>query len=209
MFHRVIGPSRHPGDPRRPHLWCWGGGDGWSGDVAPAEQCGAGEQDSGTPLTLGITRPVRHRPSGHKLSRPPMPQGLSAHRPTAYQGRPGRMPAQRRLAACPSTRKRAPKKTPGPAWLLQPARYGAARTAAARRTAGGSRTRTAAQPALPRTRRPPPAGQFRDSPKLVIMCEPRFRRPGPSGTPYSAPRAQRRRPVTGHSWSRLLPGLMG
>ena len=34
--------------------------------------------------TLGITRPVRHRPSGHKLSRPHMPQGLSAgpQRPT-------------------------------------------------------------------------------------------------------------------------------
>src|SRR5262249_42402583 len=32
----------------------------------------------GTPPTLGITGPVRHRPSGHKLSRPPMPQGLPA-----------------------------------------------------------------------------------------------------------------------------------
>jgi len=43
--------------------------------------------NSGTPPTLGITRPVRHRPSGHKLSRPDMPQGLSAgpQRPT----RPG------------------------------------------------------------------------------------------------------------------------
>src|SRR5215472_9778076 len=40
----------------------------------------------GTPPTLGITRPARHRPSGHKLSRPPMPQGLSAHRPPAYPG---------------------------------------------------------------------------------------------------------------------------
>src|SRR5215468_3516077 len=43
--------------------------------------------NSGTPPTLGITRPVRHRPGGHKLSRPDMPQGLSAgpQRPT----RPG------------------------------------------------------------------------------------------------------------------------
>src|SRR5215468_3847608 len=43
--------------------------------------------NSGTPPTLGITRPARHRPSGHKPSRPPMPQGLSAHRPTAYPAR--------------------------------------------------------------------------------------------------------------------------
>src|SRR5215472_8438689 len=40
----------------------------------------------GTPPTLGVTRPARHRPSGHKLSRPPMPQGLPAHRPPAYPG---------------------------------------------------------------------------------------------------------------------------
>src|SRR5215469_4440634 len=52
-------------------------GGGWSGDVAPAKQRGGG--NSGTPPTLGITRPARHRPSGHKLTRPPMPQGLSAH----------------------------------------------------------------------------------------------------------------------------------
>ena len=59
----------------------------WSGDVAPAEQCGADEQDSGTPPTLGITRPVRHRPSDHKPSRPHMPQGVSAGPQPAY--RPG------------------------------------------------------------------------------------------------------------------------
>ena len=152
----------------------------WSGDVAPAEQCGADEQDSGTPPTLGITRPVRHRPSGHKLSRPPMPQGLSAHRPTAYPARPGRRPTQRRPAACLSTRNRASNKTPGPARPSQPAQYGAARTAAARRTAGGSRTRTAAQPAPPRTRRPPPAGQLRDSPKPAILHEPT----NPAGLPF-------------------------
>jgi hypothetical protein len=70
-------------------LGCWGG---WSGDVAPAEQGGAGEQGRGTSPTLGITRPARHRPSGHKLSRPHMPQGLSAHPPTAYPARPGRRP---------------------------------------------------------------------------------------------------------------------
>jgi len=137
----------------------------WSGDVAPAEQCGADEQDSGTPPTLGITRPVRHRPSGHKPSRPHMPQGVSAGPPTAYRARAGRTPAQRRPAAGFSTHKRASNKTPGPARPSQPARYGAARTAAARRTAGGSRTRTAAPPAPPRTRRPPPAGQVHDSPK--------------------------------------------
>src|SRR5262249_36677667 len=45
--------------------------------------------NSGTPPTLGITRPVGHRPNGHKLSRPPMPQGLSTHRPKADQARPG------------------------------------------------------------------------------------------------------------------------
>src|SRR5262249_57104217 len=39
--------------------------------------------NSGTPPTLGITGPVRHRPSGHKLSRPPMPQGLPAGPQTA------------------------------------------------------------------------------------------------------------------------------
>ena len=41
-----------------------------------------------------------------------MPQGLSAHRPTAYPARPAKSPAQRRLAACLSTRKRAAKKRP-------------------------------------------------------------------------------------------------
>jgi hypothetical protein len=115
-----------------------------------------------------------------------MPQGLSAHRPTAYPARPGRRPTQRRPAACLSTRNRASNKAPGPARPSQPAQYGAARTAAARRTAGGSRTRTAAQPAAPRAHRPPPAGQFHDSPKLAIRCEPTNRRPAPSGTPYPA-----------------------
>src|SRR5262249_58051190 len=58
----------------------------------------------GTPPTLGITRPARHRPRGHKPARPPMPQGLPAH----------------------------PQRTtsPGPARPMQPAPYGAARTAA-------------------------------------------------------------------------------
>jgi hypothetical protein len=93
-------------------LGWWGG---WSGDVAGAEQRGADEQDSGTPPTLGITRPARHRPSGHKPSRPPMPQGLFARRTTAYPARPGRRPTQRRPATCLTTHKRAPKKTPGPA----------------------------------------------------------------------------------------------
>src|SRR5262249_16744700 len=69
----------------------------------------------GTPPTLGTTRPARHRPSGHKLSGPPMPQGLSAGPPAAYPARPGRGPTQRRLAACLSTRNRAAQKTPGPA----------------------------------------------------------------------------------------------
>jgi len=54
-----------------------------------------GAGNSGTPPTLGVTRPARHRPSGHKLSRPPIPQGLSAHRPTAYPARPGGRPAAR------------------------------------------------------------------------------------------------------------------
>jgi len=121
---------------------------------------GGGAGNPGTPPTLGITRSARHRPSGHKLSRPPMPQGLSAH-PNGLQARPGRRPARRRPAACLSTHKRAPKKTPGPARPFQPARYGAARTPAAPRTGGGSRTRAAAQPAPPRTRRPPPAGSSR------------------------------------------------
>ena len=44
-----------------------------------------------------------------------MPQGLSAHRPTAYPARPGTRPTQRRLAACLSTRKGASKRMPGPA----------------------------------------------------------------------------------------------
>src|SRR5215467_4646410 len=35
--------------------------------MSPAEHCGADEQDFGTPPTLGIIRPARHRPSGHKL----------------------------------------------------------------------------------------------------------------------------------------------
>src|SRR5215469_9114119 len=39
----------------------------------------------GTPPTLGITRPARHRPRGHKPTRPPMPQGL----PAGGQGRLG------------------------------------------------------------------------------------------------------------------------
>jgi hypothetical protein len=72
-------------------LGCWGG---WSGDVAPAEQGGAGEQGRGTSPTLGITRPARHRPSGHKLSRPHMPQGLSAH-PNGLPG-PARPEAPRK-----------------------------------------------------------------------------------------------------------------
>src|SRR5215468_3735779 len=40
--------------------------------------------NSGTPPTLGITRPARHRPSGHKLNGPYMPQGILAgpQRPT-------------------------------------------------------------------------------------------------------------------------------
>jgi hypothetical protein len=45
--------------------------------------------NSGTPPTLGITRPVRHRPSDNKLSGPHMPQGLSATAQTAYPARPG------------------------------------------------------------------------------------------------------------------------
>jgi len=31
-----------------------------------------------------------------------------------------------------------------------------------------------------------PSRQFDDSPSLAILREPRFRRPAPSGTPYSA-----------------------
>src|SRR5262249_45644271 len=46
----------------------------------------------GTAPTLGITRPARHRPSGHKPSRPPMPQGLPAgpQRPTGPARREAR-----------------------------------------------------------------------------------------------------------------------
>src|SRR5215471_3929223 len=39
----------------------------------------------GTRPTLGITRPARHRPRGHKPTGPPMPQGL----PAGGQGRLG------------------------------------------------------------------------------------------------------------------------
>src|SRR5262249_23118824 len=39
----------------------------------------------GPPPPLGITRPARHRPRGHKPTRPPMPQGL----PAGGQGRLG------------------------------------------------------------------------------------------------------------------------
>src|SRR5262252_3299148 len=40
--------------------------------------------NSGTPPTLGITRPIRHRPRDHKIGRPHTPQGLAAgpQRPT-------------------------------------------------------------------------------------------------------------------------------
>ena len=186
MFHRVIVPSRHPGDPRRPDLWCWGGGGGWSGDVAPAEQCGAGEQDSGTPPTLGITRPARHRPSGHKLSRPPMPQGLPAHRPPAYPG-PARQeasttatghvphhpqarvqenaPAQRGQVSQPGTAPPEPQQHREP---LVAAKPGPPRSQRHHERAGRL------QPAVPRL------------PKLAILREPRFGRPAPSGTPCSA-----------------------
>ena len=118
-----------------------------------------------------------------------MPQGLSAGPPTAYQARPGRRPAQTRMAACLSTRNRAAKKTPGPARPVQPAQYGAARTAAGPRTAGGSKPRTAARLAPPPTRRPPPAGQFHDSPKLAMVRAGEPADLAPSGTPYSAFRA--------------------
>jgi len=85
-----------------------------------------------------------------------MPQGLSAG-PHGLPARPGSRPAQRRLGTCLSTHKRASKKTPSAARPCQPARSGEARTAAARRTAGGSRTQdrraasaTTNAPAAPR-----------------------------------------------------------
>src|SRR5262249_48890301 len=147
---------------------------------------GAGH--SGTPPTLGITRPAWHRPSGHKLSRPPMPQGLSAHPPTAYPARPGGRPAQRRPAARLTTRKRAPGKTPRPAppFAASPLR---ARRRQNRSTAANSRgqqhqARRAASPTTTAS-----AASSRTDPRLpelAILREPTNRRPAPSGTPYSA-----------------------
>src|SRR5262249_32542250 len=74
----------------------------------------------GTPPTLGITRPARHRPSGHKLNRPPMPQGLppTAHRPTPAW--PGGRPAPKRPATCLSTPKHRPENA-RPSAAFQPA----------------------------------------------------------------------------------------
>ena len=136
-------------------LGWWGG---WSGDVAPAEQCGAHEQDSGTPPTLGITRTVRHRPSGHLLSRPYMPQGLSAvpQRPT----RPGPAGSQHKSdwprASRPSARRlhRVPARgaSAAPRWARNPQprhRWQRGAMLAPRQT---GRQRPAAQPR--RARRP-------------------------------------------------------
>src|SRR5215469_8464530 len=106
---------------------------------------------------------ARNRPPGPvSAERPQAEQATYAARPirrspAAYQARPGRRPTQWRLAACLRTHKRASKRAPSAVRPVQPARYGTARTAAAPRTAGGSTTRTAAQPAPPRTRRPRPA----------------------------------------------------
>src|SRR5262249_23469683 len=63
------------------------------------------------PPTLGITRPVRHRPSGQKLSSPHMPQGLSTHRPNGLPDpAAGPHKADWLRASAPTS---APKKTPG------------------------------------------------------------------------------------------------
>src|SRR5215472_7346666 len=130
----------------------------------------------GTPPTLGVTRPARHRPSGHKLSRPPMPQGLPAHRPPAYPG-PARQEASTKATGHVPHHPQA-QKTPGPARPRQPARYGAARTAAA------PEQPAAAKPGPPHSQRHHQrAGRLQqelhDSPKLAILREPRFHRPAP------------------------------
>src|SRR5215470_7228660 len=113
--------------------------------------------------------PVTPRHATHARNHPPGP--ASAKRPQAdqatYAARPIRPPPNG-LQARPEVSTKAAGHVPQhpqprgqenarPARPFQPARYGAARTAAAPRTAGGSRTRTA-QPAPPRTRPPPPAG---------------------------------------------------
>src|SRR5262249_45542600 len=103
-------------------------------------------------------RRAGHRPGGHRRSSQHRRKGLAAGPKTAYPARPGRGQHngdRPRASTLPSAR---PRKRPGPAQPRQPARYGAARAATARRPAGGSRTGVAAQPAPPRTRRPPPAG---------------------------------------------------
>src|SRR5215831_16822966 len=130
-----------------------------------------------------------HPPGPASAERPQAEQAAYAARPirrppTAYPARPGGRPTDRRLAACLRTRKRASKKTPSAVRPCQPARYGAARTAPARHTAGGSRTRSASQPAPPRTRRPPPARQFHDPPKLGHSVQADQPHACPSGTPY-------------------------
>src|SRR5215472_12098220 len=174
-----------PGRPSSPGLVVLGWWGGWSGDVAPAEQGGAGEQGSGMPPTLGITRPARHRPSGHKLSRPPMPRGLSAHpqRPT----RPGpaeanttatghvpqhpqaraqeNAPAQRGHVSQPGTVPPEPQQHREPLVAAEP---GPPRSQRRHERAGRP------QPGVPRL------------PKLAILREPTNHWPAPSGTPYSA-----------------------
>src|SRR6516164_7238594 len=166
-----------PGDPRRPGLWCWGVGGQVMSRLLSSAVPTAGLRHA--------THARNHPPGPASAQRPQAEQATYAARrirrpPTGLQARPGGRPTHRRLAGCLSTDKRASKKTPGPARPSQPARYGAARTAAARRTAGGSRTRTATQPAPPRTRRPPPAGQLHDSPKPAILHEPT----NPAGLPF-------------------------
>ena len=139
------------------------------------------------PPTLGITRPARHRPSGHKLSRPPMPQGLSAcpQRPTRPGPARGQHNGDRPRASAPASAR--PRNRPAQRSLFsQPG------TAPPELQQYRDQP-VAAEPGPPRSQRhheragrpQPPVPRL---PKLAILRQPINRRPCPSGTPYSAGR---------------------
>src|SRR5262249_6352762 len=111
-------------------------------------------------------RPTRRPPNGlpgpaggqHKGDRP------RASAPTS--ARPRKRPAWRGLfSASPVRRRPNPSSPPTSGWWQNQDRRAASATPNA--PAASSR-------------------QFHDPPKLAILREPRFRRPAPSGTPYSA-----------------------
>ena len=128
-------------------------------------------------LSAGPQRPTRPGPAGgpRKSDRPGAPARTSA--------RPAKRPAQRGHVSPPGTAR------------LELQQHG--------------EQLVVAEPGPPRSQRHheragPTAGQFHDSPKPAILCEPANRRPAPSGTPYSAIRNSRASvPITlsDYGWS--------